>query len=244
MINKVLPLISVLNILLCVVVFTNFQTITNRVQVLQAQGVVPPFPVEEEVLADDGEGDKAKESEATKTVEVADAKALEAIAPERIVAFGERVYQAKGGNSCNDCHGTKGYEGRLKTAANLTLPSTWQAYKHTKGDLAAMKDIVIEVIRYGAGPWNGKHPAPSYDVTMLGVVQGVSKSELRKIRKELKKKDGLNISMDQALDLGAEATYAYIESLWKDDALSKAAPVGNEAAPKEPAKKEDAPAAK
>ena len=125
----------------------------------------------------------------------------------------------------------KGYDGRLKSAANLTLPSTWQAYKAYDGDLAKMKDTVIDVIRYGAGPWN-EAPEAVYDVTMLGVAQGVSKSELKKIRKELKKKDKLTISSDQALDLGAAATYAYVASIWKDDALKAgAAPAAKEAAP-------------
>ena len=241
MISKVLPLVNVLNIVLFVVVFTNFQTLSNRVEGLQEQGILPPYPEEEIVVAEETDSaPAAADTKAAAPAAAADPNWLEKISEDRLVAFGERVYQAKGGNSCNDCHGVKGYDGRLKSAANLTLPSTWQAYKAYDGDLAKMKDTVIEVIRYGAGPWNAKHPKPVYDVTMLGVAQGVSKSELKKIRKELKKKDKLTISSDQALDLGAAATYAYVASLWKDDAL-KSAPAAKEAAP---AAKEAAPAAK
>ena len=233
MISKVLPLVNVLNIDLFVVVFTNVQTVSTRIAGLQEQGIVPPFPVEETVVVEET---TTAEPEAAKTAEApaeADPDWIKQISDERLVAYGERVYQAKGGNSCNDCHGVKGYNGRLASAANLTLPSTWQAFKTYEGDLAKMKETVVAVIRYGAGPWNAKHPAPNYDVTMLGVAQGVSKSELKKIRKEIKKKDKITISSDQALDLGAEATYAYVASLWKDDALKAgakapaAAPAGN-----------------
>lgn len=233
MISKVLPLVNVLNIVLFVVVFTNFQTLSNRIAGLQEQGIVPPFPEETTVVAEESTTTQQGESKKADEPVAADPNWIKKISQERLVAFGERVYQAKGGNSCNDCHGVKGYDGRLKNAADLTKPSTWQAFKAYNGDLAKMKDTVVEVIRYGAGPWNAKHPKPNYDVTMLGVAQGVSKGELKKIRKELKKKDQISISSDQSLDLGAEATYAYVASLWKDDALKGGAPApaAKEAAP-------------
>ena len=222
-VTVVVPLLlGALNTVLVVWLLVGINDLSSRVYSLQQRGYAygaVPEPAVAPAVAEAAAGSAAPAAAAA-TAEAPSGKGLETLSEERIVEIGKRVYLAKGGNSCNDCHGVKGYDGRLKEAANLTLPNTWKAFK---GDLAAMQDPVTQVIRYGGGAWNSKHPDPVYDVTMLGVAQGVSKSELRKIRKELKKKDKITISMDQALDLGAKATYAYLETLWVEEG-KKAAP--------------------
>ena len=159
---------------------------------------------------------KAKQAEAAKPAPVP-SKSLDTLSEERVLALGERIYKTTGSNTCNDCHGMAGYGGRLKEAADLRKPTTWKAYKTAGGDLEAMRKPVIELIRIGAGQWNQKHPEPIYDVNMLGVVQGATKTNLRKIRKELKKKDGIVLSMDEAIAFGADAVYAYVETIWTDE---------------------------
>ena len=48
---------------------------------------------------------------------------------------------------------------------------------------------------------------------MMGATQGATKKEVKKIRKELKKKDGITISKDEADSFAASAAYAYIQTL-------------------------------
>ena len=170
-------------------------------------------------------------------------KGLDTLSKDQVIAYGKRVFQTTGSNTCADCHGKTGHQGRLAEAADLRQVKTWKAYKTLKGDLAALEPAIIKLIRVGAGVYNSEHPEPVYDVGMLGVVQGATKSELRKIRKELKKKEGIVISMDEALDFGAEATFAYVKTLWID-ADGAAAPAAKPAAPAAPAGDKAAPAAK
>ncbi|MGB0591155.1 MAG: hypothetical protein ACPGU1_15880 [Myxococcota bacterium] len=150
-------------------------------------------------------------------------KSLASLEESRVTELGQRLFSVNGGNTCNDCHGMTGHNGRLKQAADLRKPTTWKAYAATGGDGAKLKAHIIELIRTGAGPWNAAHPELQYDVNMLGVSQGATKVALRKIRKELKKEDGIKITMDEALDFGAMATYAYVQTLWEED-LTKPAP--------------------
>ena len=58
----------------------------------------------------------------------------DAIGKKKMVKIGERVFQTKGSNTCNDCHGKDGKKGRLEQAADLTQPSTWRASKALGGD--------------------------------------------------------------------------------------------------------------
>ena len=167
----------------------------------------------------------------------APSKSIDTLSDADVVAFGETIFKAQGGNSCNDCHGMAGHNGRLSQAADLRKPTTWKAHKTTAGDPAKFEAAIVELIRYGAGPWNAKHEAPTYDVTMLGVAQGPSKSALRKVRKTLKKKHGIVLDKTQALDFGARATYAYVETLWEEKLGAPSAapsdpPAAKEVAPK------------
>ena len=166
-------------------------------------------------------------------------KSVDTLSADALVAYGKEIYTAKGGNSCNDCHGMAGHNGRLTQAADLRKPTTWKAYKTTGGDEEKLKSAITELIRYGAGPWNAKHAEPAYDVTMLGVAQGPSKSQLRKVRKSLKKKHGIVLSKEDSLDFGARATYAYITTLWEEKLGGPpAAPAASPTATKEATPKE------
>jgi mono/diheme cytochrome c family protein len=221
-----LKLISIVNTVVIVWLLLSIDSLSGRVYGLQQRGV-PAGAV------DDG-GDAAEQPEVDgeraaqpKAATVKTSSAPVELSDERMVALGERIFLTQGSNTCNDCHGTAGYGGRLPEAPDLRRPTTWKAYKTAKGDLAAMAGPVTEVIRYGGGVWNSKHPEPVYDVTMLGVVQGATKTTLRKIRKELKKSDKLVMSMDDSLDLGARATYAYLQTLWIDEGSAP----GTDAAP-------------
>lgn len=211
-----LKLISIVNTVVIVWLLLSIDSLSGRVYGLQQRGV-PAGAVDDGGDADDRPATEDRSAAEPTTAEPKASSAPVELSDERMVALGKRIFLTQGSNTCNDCHGTAGYGGRLPEAPDLRRPATWKAYKTANGDLDAMAGPVTEVIRYGGGVWNSKHPEPVYDVTMLGVVQGATKTTLRKIRKELKRSDKLVLSMDDSLDLGARATYAYVQSLWIDE---------------------------
>jgi hypothetical protein len=162
-------------------------------------------------------------------------KSIDTLDQKRILEIGEKIFKTTGGNTCNDCHGMAGHSGRLKEAADLRKPSTWKAYKATGGDAKKMDERLIALILDGAGPWNTAHPKDLYDVQMLGVTQGATKTALKKIRKELKKKDKVDLPKDKMLRFGAEAAYAYVQTLKDESAPAAAAPAGDKPAAAVPA---------
>ena len=178
-------------------------------------------------------GDKAEAAKAAK----APTKGAEALTDAQMVAIGERLYKVQGGNTCNDCHGVAGHSGRLQQAADLRKPQTWKAFKATGGDMAKFEERIVSLIKGGAGVWNAAHPDDLYDVNMMGVTQGATKKEVKKIRKELKKKDGITIAKGDADAFAAKAAYSYVKTLAiKGDAPATAgaeAPAGVEAKPAE-----------
>jgi mono/diheme cytochrome c family protein len=160
-------------------------------------------------------------------------KGADSLSEARVVELGERIYTTQGGNTCNDCHGVAGNNGRLKQAADLTKPSTWKGYKAVGGDLAKLEERIVFLIENGAGIWNEKHPDEALDVQMMGVTQGATKTTLRKMRKELKKVDGVDIPKKEAQHFGAKAVYAYV--MTKMSVESAGAPPAKAAAPAAPA---------
>jgi mono/diheme cytochrome c family protein len=150
----------------------------------------------------------------------------DAIGKKKMVKIGERVFQTKGSNTCNDCHGKDGKKGRLVQAADLTQPSTWRASKALGGDQAKIDHALLFLIS-NSGPefnknyvkdnaaagWDwSKTGATKYDIQMFGVTQSSTMGELKKIRKGLKKK-GIGIPKAEIATFGAEAVYAYVKSL-------------------------------
>lgn len=214
--------LSLINTLLIIWVFVTIESISGRVYSLQQRGLRSTTVVEaaEAPTAPAPAGDTTASAGATAPAPTAEV----ALSVDRLEEIGEQVFKAVGSNTCNDCHGAAGYGGRLSEAPDLRRPSTWKAYKVAKGDLDAMAGPITELIRHGAGVWNTRHAAPVYDVTMLGVVQGATKGELRKIRKTLKRSGGVSLTMDEALDLGARATYAYLKTIWIDEDVPPSAP--------------------
>jgi len=207
--------LTLVNTLLIIWVFVSIESISGRVYSLQQRGIRSTTVVEE--VATPASPPAAGEATASDGAPAPAAAARVTLSVDRLEEIGAQVFKAVGSNTCNDCHGAAGYGGRLPEAPDLRRPSTWKAYKVAKGDLEAMEGPITELIRHGAGVWNTRHAEPVYDVTMLGVVQGATKSELRKIRKSLKRNGGVSLTMDQALDLGARATYAYLKTLWLDE---------------------------
>jgi len=150
----------------------------------------------------------------------------EAVSSDDMLKYGKRVFMAKGSNTCNDCHGADGVKGRLEQAANLTDASTWKSTKALGGDVAKVDAALFYLVSNGSKNFNesyvADHPdagwdwtktdAKAYDVQMFGVTQSSTMSELKKIRKELKK-EGIEIKKDDLATFGAKAVLSHIRSL-------------------------------
>jgi hypothetical protein len=184
--------------------------------------------------ADKG-GDKAApaaKAEGKKKKKDSNLAGWETLSNDRLVVLGKTIFLTQGGNTCNDCHGTEGHSGRLKEAADLRKPSTWKATKATGGDAAKLEARLLALIENGAGVWNETHPDDKYDINMMGVTQSATKSTLKKIKKELKKKDKVRLGKDDLAPFGAKAVYAYVLTLKNEAAAAApAAPAAPAAAP-------------
>ena len=155
---------------------------------------------------------KGIEGGAEKAVAKAAGKPIAELPADDLVKYGKQLYLAQGGNSCNDCHGVDGIKGRLATAANLTKPSTWKAWKAAGATDASVDERVVAVIEKGAGAWNSAHPDDQYDVQMLGAGQGATKGELRKVTKSLKK-SGFALEKKERISWASKAIYAYVKTM-------------------------------
>jgi mono/diheme cytochrome c family protein len=150
----------------------------------------------------------------------------EAIQGDAFVEHGKRVFMSKGSNTCNDCHGSDGKKGRLEQAANLTDPSSWNSTKALGGDQAKVDAAIMYLVSNGGKKFNESyvkdHPdagwdwskteSTSYDIQMFGVTQSSTMSELKKIRKDLKKA-GIDMPKDDLTEFGATAVLSYVRSL-------------------------------
>jgi mono/diheme cytochrome c family protein len=150
----------------------------------------------------------------------------EAIQGDAFVEHGKRVFMSKGSNTCNDCHGPDGKKGRLEQAANLTDPSSWNSTKALGGDQAKVDAAIMYLVSNGGKKFNESyvkdHPdagwdwskteSTSYDIQMFGVTQSSTMSELKKIRKDLKKA-GIDMPKDDLTEFGATAVLRYVRSL-------------------------------
>lgn len=184
------------------------------------------------LVACGGGGDEAKKGgsapagadKAAKKAKKSKLAGWDTLSSDRLVELGKVIYETQGGNTCNDCHGMEGHSGRLKEAADLRKPSTWKAFKKTGGDAAKMETRLLALIESGAGIWNETHKDDTYDINMMGVTQSATKSSLKKLRKQLKKKDKIGISKDELTKFGAKAVYSYVLSLKNEDSAPAAAP--------------------
>jgi cytochrome c len=150
----------------------------------------------------------------------------DALTDADIQKYGERVFMAKGSNTCNDCHGKDGKKGRLEQAANLTQPETWDATAALGGDTAKVDKALLYFISNGGKKFNenfvkdnfdsgwdwSKTDGDAYDIQMFGVTQSSTMSELKKIRKDLKKA-GTDLPKADLTEFGASAVLSYIRSL-------------------------------
>jgi hypothetical protein len=170
------------------------------------------------------DGEKAAPAaKAEKKAKKSNLAGWDTLSNDRLVELGKTIFLTQGGNTCNDCHGTEGHSGRLKEAADLRKPSTWKATKAAGGDAAKLEARLLALIENGAGIWNESHPDDKYDVNMMGVTQSATKSTLKKIKKELKKKDKVGLSKDDLAPFGAKAVYAYVLTMKNEAAAAPAA---------------------
>ena len=151
-----------------------------------------------------------------------------------MLKHGKRIFLAKGSNTCNDCHGPDGKKGRLEQAANLTDPSSWDVTKAVDGDQAKSDAALLYLVSNGGKKFNenyvkdnpesgwdwSKTDGDAYDIQMFGVTQSSTMSELKKIRKDLKKA-GIDIPKTDLPEFGAKAVLRYVRS------LSEAAPTAD-----------------
>jgi mono/diheme cytochrome c family protein len=180
-------------------------------------------PCGEEPVAQTADAAPSAEAKATPT---ASGESCEAIQGDAFIEHGKRIFMSKGSNTCNDCHGPDGKKGRLEQAANLTDPSSWNSTKALGGDQAKVDAAIMYLVSNGGKKFNESyvkdHPdagwdwskteSTSYDIQMFGVTQSSTMSELKKIRKDLKKA-GIDMPKDDLTEFGATAVLRYVRSL-------------------------------
>jgi len=162
----------------------------------------------------------------TKAAPVASGESWTSLDEDALASYGERVFLAKGSNTCNDCHGADGIKGRLEQAANLTEPGTWRVAQALDGDAEKMNTALTYLISNGGKKFNGnfvadnadlgwdwaKTEATAYDIQMFGVTQSSTMSELKKIRKDLKK-EGIAMEKSDLTDFGTKAVLSYLRTI-------------------------------
>jgi len=135
--------------------------------------------------------------------------------------MGQGLYDQKGSNSCQYCHGIKGNGGAVATAADLTQPKTWKVYKALGGDAAFnankvkflknMKEATVHLIEKGAVAHNKKSfsrdwfqwdLSGSYNSQMLGIRGAPSARWYKKYKNR-----GVTKTM------ASEALYLYIKTM-------------------------------
>jgi len=143
-----------------------------------------------------------------------------------LAAYGEKVFQAKGSNTCNDCHGKDGVKGRLEQAADLTTPADWDVTKALGGDKAKIDNALAYLISNGGKKFNesfvkdnpdigwdwSKTEGDSYDIQMFGVTQSSTQAAIKKIRKELKK-SGYGLDKSEMNAFGTKAVILYLATI-------------------------------
>ncbi len=183
----------------------------------EAAGPCGEDPVAAEASAPEKEAAAPAASSATSWTSLDDAS---------MAKYGERVFLAKGSNTCNDCHGKDGIKGRLEQAANLTTPNNWKTFKATGGDATRIDAALSYLISNGGKTFNKNYEkdnpdagwdwaatdATAYDIQMFGVTQSSTRAELKKIRKDLKK-EGISLEKDELTAFGTKAVIAYLRTI-------------------------------
>ena len=183
----------------------------------------PTGPCGEEVAEETAAAAPAAE---TKAAVASDLKPWTELDEAALVSYGEKVFQAKGSNTCNDCHGKDGKKGRLEQAADLTNPSSWRLNKVYGDDSEKSNTALAYLLSKGGKNFNQsfatdnpdagwdwtKAEANAYDIQMFGVTQSSTQAAIKKIRKELKKS---GYSMDKAdmTAFGTKSVISYLASI-------------------------------
>jgi mono/diheme cytochrome c family protein len=143
-----------------------------------------------------------------------------------LVQYGEKVFLAKGSNTCNDCHGKDGKKGRLEQAADLTQPTGWRINKVYGVGTDKAGAALAYLISSGGKKFNGnfetdnpdsgwdwaKAEASGFDIQMFGVTQSSTQAAIKKIRKELKA-DGYQLDKSDMTAFGTRSVVTYLASI-------------------------------
>jgi hypothetical protein len=162
----------------------------------------------------------------TKAAPAGDLKPWTELDDTALVKYGEKVFLAKGSNTCNDCHGKDGKKGRLEQAADLTQPSGWRINKVYGAGTAKAGAALAYLVSNGGKKFNGnfesdnpdsgwdwaKAEASSFDIQMFGVTQSSTQAAIKKIRKELKA-DGYQLEKSDMTAFGTRSVLTYLASI-------------------------------
>lgn len=165
-----------------------------------------------------------------------------ALAPEKLLEYGEMIYNTEGSNTCLKCHGKGGVGGDQAGAANLQKPKTWVSYQALGGDdaLAANKEEFLMkmetalhfLINKGGTTWNQRFKKShkgieyswdgvknadgkevnKYDSMMKGVTTGPMKKRLKALKKDLEASGGKKLKNKQVAEVATVAAYEYVKS--------------------------------
>jgi len=185
----------------------------------------PEVPCGEEPAAAEQAAAPAAATE-TKAAPASNLKPWTELDDAAFVSYGEKVFMAKGSNTCNDCHGKDGKKGRLEQAADLTAPDKWVATVALDGDKAKVETALTYLLSNGGKKFNqnfvkdnpdigwdwSKSDGDSYDIQMFGVTQSSTQAAIKKIRKELKK-SGYALDKSDMNTFGTKAVIAYLASI-------------------------------
>ncbi len=115
---------------------------------------------------------------------------------EALVKFGERIFLAKGSNTCND-----GDADKINTALTYLISNGGKKFN---GNFET---------DYPDLGWDwAKTEATSYDIQMFGVTQSSTLSEIKKIRKDLKKQ-GVTMEKSDMTAFGTKAVLRYLQAI-------------------------------
>ena len=201
---------------------THLASITALLSLVACGGSEPTGPCGEEAA----EQAAAAPAETAKAAPSGDLKAWTELDASAMASYGERVFLAKGSNTCNDCHGKDGKKGRLEQAADLTQPNTWRANKVYGVGTPQAATAISYLVSKGGKQFNGnfekdnadagwdwtKAEAASYDIQMFGVTQSSTQAEIKKIRKDLKKA-GFDLAKSDMTPFGTKAVIAYLNTI-------------------------------
>jgi cytochrome c len=158
------------------------------------------------------------------------------IPQDKLLKWGETLFNTEGTNTCVYCHGKGGHGGNQAGAADLRHPKTWRSYQALGGDAAFnankdkfrkdMETVLHFLISEGATVWNLKFArahkdiamdwskvtvpdkADKYNNMMKGVTSGPMKQQVKAFQDEFQIK-----KLSDAESAAAVAAFTYVKTL-------------------------------